>query len=105
MRSMQPRLTIQARPAASSMTISSAVRPDGKVRVAVREATPGLAGGQIVAVWPGFHDAAYGLAVDIGSTTIAATSSGETRCTKTWSSMNSRHSAAHVSGFSPHGQR
>ena len=33
---MQPRLTTQARPAASSTTISSAVRPDGKVSVAVR---------------------------------------------------------------------
>ncbi len=27
---------------------------------------------QIVAVWPGFHDHAYGLAIDVGSTTIAA---------------------------------
>ncbi|HFC04349.1 MAG TPA: 2Fe-2S iron-sulfur cluster binding domain-containing protein, partial [Rhizobiales bacterium] len=26
----------------------------------------------IVAIWPGFHDQAYGLAVDVGSTTIAA---------------------------------
>jgi uncharacterized 2Fe-2S/4Fe-4S cluster protein (DUF4445 family) len=25
----------------------------------------------VIALWPGFHDAAYGLAVDIGSTTIA----------------------------------
>ena len=36
LRSMQPRLTTQASPAASSMTTSSAVRPDGKVSVAVR---------------------------------------------------------------------
>jgi len=43
-----------------------------KVTVAVREANPGSKGGRIVAVWPGFHDAIYGLAVDIGSTTIAA---------------------------------
>ncbi|MGE0118966.1 MAG: ASKHA domain-containing protein [Dongiaceae bacterium] len=28
-------------------------------------------GKQITAVWPGFHDKAYGLAVDVGSTTIA----------------------------------
>jgi uncharacterized 2Fe-2S/4Fe-4S cluster protein (DUF4445 family) len=28
-------------------------------------------GRQITAVWPGFHDRAYGLAVDVGSTTIA----------------------------------
>jgi len=37
-----------------------------KVTVAVRS------GKKIVAVWPGFKDSAYGLAVDIGSTTIAA---------------------------------
>ncbi|MGB0446537.1 MAG: ASKHA domain-containing protein [Pseudomonadales bacterium] len=34
--------------------------------VAVRE------GKQVVAVWPGFHDRLYGIAVDVGSTTIAA---------------------------------
>jgi len=38
----------------------------GRVTVAVR------AGRDIIAVWPGFHDAAYGLAIDLGSTTIAA---------------------------------
>jgi uncharacterized 2Fe-2S/4Fe-4S cluster protein (DUF4445 family) len=27
---------------------------------------------RIIAVWPGFHEAAFGLAVDVGSTTIAA---------------------------------
>ena len=36
------------------------------VTVAVRE------GKQVVAVWPGFHDRLYGIAVDVGSTTIAA---------------------------------
>ena len=30
------------------------------------------AGTQLIGVWPGFHDRAFGLAVDIGSTTIAA---------------------------------
>src|SRR5499427_8396787 len=30
------------------------------------------AGSQLIAVWPGFHDKAYWLAVDVGSTTIAA---------------------------------
>ncbi|HUL47330.1 MAG TPA: ASKHA domain-containing protein [Steroidobacteraceae bacterium] len=30
------------------------------------------AGSQLIAVWPGFHDKVYGLAVDVGSTTIAA---------------------------------
>jgi len=34
--------------------------------VAVRQ------GSQIVAVWPGFHDKLYGIAVDVGSTTVAA---------------------------------
>jgi uncharacterized 2Fe-2S/4Fe-4S cluster protein (DUF4445 family) len=39
---------------------------DWKVTVAVH------AGKQIVAVWPGFKETVFGLAVDIGSTTIAA---------------------------------
>ncbi len=39
---------------------------DWKVTVAVRE------GKFITAVWPGFHDRAFGLAVDIGTTTVAA---------------------------------
>ncbi len=39
---------------------------DWKVTVAVHD------GSQIVAVWPGFKDQAYGLAIDVGSTTIAA---------------------------------
>jgi uncharacterized 2Fe-2S/4Fe-4S cluster protein (DUF4445 family) len=39
---------------------------DWKVTVAVH------AGQQIVAVWPGFRENAYGLAIDVGSTTIAA---------------------------------
>jgi uncharacterized 2Fe-2S/4Fe-4S cluster protein (DUF4445 family) len=30
------------------------------------------AGKQLIGVWPGFHDKVYGLAVDVGSTTIAA---------------------------------
>jgi len=37
-----------------------------KVTVAVH------AGSQIIAVWPGFRERVYGLAVDVGSTTIAA---------------------------------
>ena len=37
-----------------------------KVTVAVHSAN------RIIAVWPGFHDRAYGLAIDVGSTTIAA---------------------------------
>lgn len=37
-----------------------------KVTVAVHD------GSHIVAVWPGFRDDAYGLAIDVGSTTVAA---------------------------------
>ena len=37
-----------------------------KVTVAVHNST------RVMAVWPGFKDAAFGLAIDIGSTTIAA---------------------------------
>jgi uncharacterized 2Fe-2S/4Fe-4S cluster protein (DUF4445 family) len=39
---------------------------DWKVTVAVHART------QLIGVWPGFHDRVYGLAVDVGSTTIAA---------------------------------
>jgi uncharacterized 2Fe-2S/4Fe-4S cluster protein (DUF4445 family) len=39
---------------------------DWKVTVAVHR------GQVITAIWPGFHDRAYGLAVDVGSTTLAA---------------------------------
>ena len=38
---------------------------DWKVTVAVH------GGSQIIAIWPGFHEHIYGLAVDVGSTTIA----------------------------------
>lgn len=41
---------------------------DGEVTVAVRH-TDNLE--QIVAAWPGFVDTAYGIAVDVGSTTVA----------------------------------
>jgi uncharacterized 2Fe-2S/4Fe-4S cluster protein (DUF4445 family) len=37
-----------------------------QVTVAVHDAS------RIIAVWPGFHETAYGMAVDVGSTTIAA---------------------------------
>ena len=39
---------------------------DWKVTVAVHNDN------QIIAVWPGFRDQVYGIAVDLGSTTIAA---------------------------------
>ena len=39
---------------------------DWKVTVAVHS------GSQIIAVWPGFREHAYGIAIDVGSTTIAA---------------------------------
>ncbi|MCG3145462.1 MAG: hypothetical protein HONDAALG_03070 [Gammaproteobacteria bacterium] len=41
-------------------------KSEWKVTVAVHE------GNKIIAVWPGFRERAYGLAVDVGSTTIAA---------------------------------
>ncbi len=47
--------------------LQEALRKGGwKVTVAVHM------GRQITAVWPGFYDTAFGLAVDVGSTTIAA---------------------------------
>jgi uncharacterized 2Fe-2S/4Fe-4S cluster protein (DUF4445 family) len=47
--------------------LQTALRQGGwKVTVAVH------AGCQIVAVWPGFREHVYGLAIDVGSTTIAA---------------------------------
>ena len=59
-----------ARPSADLRPIQGLQRAlregDWAVTVAVRE------GNQIVAVWPGYRDRALGLAVDIGSTTIAA---------------------------------
>ena len=37
-----------------------------------REITVAVRGGtEIVAAWPGFHDAIYGVAIDVGSTTVA----------------------------------
>src|SRR3989440_2136701 len=46
--------------------LQQALRQGGwKVTVAVH------GGKQIIVVWPGFHNHAYGIAVDIGSTTIA----------------------------------
>ena len=48
-------------------TLQAALRKgQWKVTVAVH------AGSQLIGVWPGFHDRIYGLAVDVGSTTIAA---------------------------------
>ncbi len=42
-----------------------------KITVAVHSRLPG-GGKEIIAVWPGYYEKAFGLAVDIGSTTIAA---------------------------------
>ena len=47
---------------------SAMAKAEGEVTVAVRH-TDGA--DQIVAAWPGFVDAAYGIAVDVGSTTVA----------------------------------
>ena len=43
------------------------LRKEGwKVTVAIRE------GSEVIAIWPGFRDRLYGVAIDVGSTTIAA---------------------------------
>jgi uncharacterized 2Fe-2S/4Fe-4S cluster protein (DUF4445 family) len=42
-----------------------------KITCAIYSRAPG-GGNRLAAIWPGFHDKAYGLAVDVGSTTIAA---------------------------------
>ena len=42
-----------------------------KITCAVYSRAPG-GGNRLVAIWPGFHDKLFGLAVDVGSTTIAA---------------------------------
>jgi uncharacterized 2Fe-2S/4Fe-4S cluster protein (DUF4445 family) len=43
-----------------------------KITVAVHHRIPPDNSQEITAVWPGFHDHIYGMAVDVGSTTIAA---------------------------------
>ena len=47
---------------------SAIAKAEGEVTVAVRHTQDG---DQIVAAWPGYVDAAYGIAVDVGSTTVA----------------------------------
>jgi uncharacterized 2Fe-2S/4Fe-4S cluster protein (DUF4445 family) len=42
-----------------------------KITCAIYSRAPS-GGNRLAAIWPGFHDEAYGLAVDVGSTTIAA---------------------------------
>ena len=42
-----------------------------KITAAVFARAPG-GGNRLVAIWPGFHDKAFGIAIDVGSTTIAA---------------------------------
>jgi uncharacterized 2Fe-2S/4Fe-4S cluster protein (DUF4445 family) len=56
-----------ARRALSSLH-SAMAKAEGEVTVAVRHLPDG---DQIVAAWPGYVDAAYGIAVDVGSTTVA----------------------------------
>jgi uncharacterized 2Fe-2S/4Fe-4S cluster protein (DUF4445 family) len=42
-----------------------------KLTAAIYSRAPG-GGNRLAAIWPGFHDRAFGLAIDVGSTTIAA---------------------------------
>jgi len=44
---------------------------DWKITAAVYSRAPG-GGNRLAAIWPGFHDKLFGLAIDVGSTTIAA---------------------------------
>ena len=58
------------RPVASTSTSSApSSRPCATASWAVTVAVHD--GRDVVAVWPGFHDRAYGIAIDVGSTTIA----------------------------------
>ena len=51
---------------AAAAAVGRCAQGQWKVTVAVHDTS------RIIAVWPGFHETAYGLAVDVGSTTIAA---------------------------------
>ncbi len=42
-----------------------------KITTAVYSRAPG-GGNRLIAIWPGYHDELFGLAIDVGSTTIAA---------------------------------
>ena len=56
---------------ASDLSVLQELQP--ALKAANRQVTVAVhATKQIIAVWPGFHESVYGLAVDIGSTTIAA---------------------------------
>jgi uncharacterized 2Fe-2S/4Fe-4S cluster protein (DUF4445 family) len=46
-------------------------RGEWKLTCAIYSRAPG-GGNRLAAIWPGFHDKAYGIAIDVGSTTIAA---------------------------------
>ena len=57
---------------ASSQILQKTLRQgEWKITVAGHSRLAG-GGNGITAIWPGFHDRAFGLAVDVGSTTIAA---------------------------------
>ena len=63
----QHRRSLPSTPFAVLASLQPAIdRGDGAVTVAIDESD------RIVAAWPGFVDAAYGVAVDVGSTTVAA---------------------------------
>jgi uncharacterized 2Fe-2S/4Fe-4S cluster protein (DUF4445 family) len=53
------------RPATSARLVPTVHRALGEVTVAIRDDA------EIVAFWPGYVDTAYGVAVDVGSTTVA----------------------------------
>ena len=50
---------------------STLKKGEWKITCAVYSRAPG-GGNRLVSIWPGFHDKAFGIAIDVGSTTIAA---------------------------------
>jgi uncharacterized 2Fe-2S/4Fe-4S cluster protein (DUF4445 family) len=50
---------------------SALKKGEWKITCAVYSRAPG-GGNRLVSIWPGFHDKAFGIAIDVGSTTIAA---------------------------------
>ncbi|MFN8224103.1 MAG: ASKHA domain-containing protein [Gaiellales bacterium] len=57
--------TLRAPAAAGTSTGGDLSRAGWTVTVAVHD------GREVTAIWPGYHDAAYGIAFDVGSTTVA----------------------------------
>ena len=71
-RSLYPTLQTTLRDGEWKVTVAI-YDPASKETGALESSTESATGNKrILAVWPGFHDRAYGVAIDVGSTTIAA---------------------------------